>query len=642
MKADGTEFPVEISISRIGTRTRRCSPPTCATSPRASAAEESTRQAGGDRRALQRRDRRRRPATARSSPGTRPPSGSTGGPADEIIGRHIADHRARRTGRARPTSSRARSPRARAVAGHRTVRMRKDGSLVDVSLTLSPILGVRREGGRAWPGSSATSRRRSAIERERVRLLEQETKARLRAEELEQRASFIVEIQAALDSSLELRRGAEAAHPPDRPDARGLVRDPRAGGRRLDPAGRGRPRGPAKASASPGSSSDRYPPDPDDPQGVPGVLRTRRAAARARDHRRAARGRRARRRAPRDHPRARAALGDDRAAARARPDARRDHASCRRSPSACTSEEDLAFASELARRAALSIDNARLHSELAEPQQGARVPGRRERRAGRDARPRRDAAEARRPDAVPFLGDGCMVDLLERERHDPARRVARRRTRRRSRCWSDCGSSTSTSTARTRSRSRCAPGSSSASRRSTEDVHETWTADESLPRRGARLARARGRRRADARARPDAGRDRARLVQRPHGSSDDDVRVVRELARRAAFAVDNARLYGETQLHRRPGSSSSLLPPHLPEIRGVEIAARFRPAGERNDVGGDFYDIFQTRARTAGRSRSATCAARAPTPQRSRRWRATRCARPRSAATTRPTSCCAR
>ena len=38
----------------------------------------------------------------------------------------------------------------------------------------------------------------------------------------------------------------------------------------------------------------------------------------------------------------------------------------------------------------------------------------------------------------------------------------------------------------------------------------------------------------------------------------------------------------------------SLLPPHLPEIRGVEIATRFRPAGDRNDVGGDFYDIFQT------------------------------------------------
>jgi serine phosphatase RsbU (regulator of sigma subunit) len=74
---------------------------------------------------------------------------------------------------------------------------------------------------------------------------------------------------------------------------------------------------------------------------------------------------------------------------------------------------------------------------------------------------------------------------------------------------------------------------------------------------------------------------------------DDDVRVARDLARRAAFAVDNARLYSETE-YIADRLQRSLLPPHLPEIRGVEIAARFRPAGDRNEVGGDFYDIFQT------------------------------------------------
>ena len=31
--------------------------------------------------------------------------------------------------------------------------------------------------------------------------------------------------------------------------------------------------------------------------------------------------------------------------------------------------------------------------------------------------------------------------------------------------------------------------------------------------------------------------------------------------------------------------------PHIP---GVEVAARFRPAGEGYDVGGDFYDVFNT------------------------------------------------
>jgi phosphoserine phosphatase RsbU/P len=37
----------------------------------------------------------------------------------------------------------------------------------------------------------------------------------------------------------------------------------------------------------------------------------------------------------------------------------------------------------------------------------------------------------------------------------------------------------------------------------------------------------------------------------------------------------------------------SLLPPALPSIPGVEVAAAYRPAGEGNDVGGDFYDAFE-------------------------------------------------
>lgn len=38
----------------------------------------------------------------------------------------------------------------------------------------------------------------------------------------------------------------------------------------------------------------------------------------------------------------------------------------------------------------------------------------------------------------------------------------------------------------------------------------------------------------------------------------------------------------------------SLLPPHLPRIPGVETAARYLPAGEGVDVGGDVYDLFPT------------------------------------------------
>jgi sigma-B regulation protein RsbU (phosphoserine phosphatase) len=38
---------------------------------------------------------------------------------------------------------------------------------------------------------------------------------------------------------------------------------------------------------------------------------------------------------------------------------------------------------------------------------------------------------------------------------------------------------------------------------------------------------------------------------------------------------------------------ASLLPPHLPEIFGLEVAARYRPAGHGLEVVGDFYDLFE-------------------------------------------------
>lgn len=64
-----------------------------------------------------------------------------------------------------------------------------------------------------------------------------------------------------------------------------------------------------------------------------------------------------------------------------------------------------------------------------------------------------------------------------------------------------------------------------------------------------------------------------------------------EVARRAAVAIDNARLYRE-RTHIAQTLQRSLLPPELPTIPGFEVAARYRPVGEGNEVGGDFYDLF--------------------------------------------------
>lgn len=73
--------------------------------------------------------------------------------------------------------------------------------------------------------------------------------------------------------------------------------------------------------------------------------------------------------------------------------------------------------------------------------------------------------------------------------------------------------------------------------------------------------------------------------------SPDDVVLVEELARRAAIAVENARLYSQLR-DAATRLQASLLPRTLPDIPGVELAARYLPADQTIDVGGDFYDVF--------------------------------------------------
>jgi PAS domain S-box-containing protein len=70
-----------------------------------------------------------------------------------------------------------------------------------------------------------------------------------------------------------------------------------------------------------------------------------------------------------------------------------------------------------------------------------------------------------------------------------------------------------------------------------------------------------------------------------------DLALAEELARRAAMAVDNARLY--TELSGIADTlQAELLPTEIPDIPGIDVAVRYRAAGELNRVGGDFYDVF--------------------------------------------------
>ncbi len=73
---------------------------------------------------------------------------------------------------------------------------------------------------------------------------------------------------------------------------------------------------------------------------------------------------------------------------------------------------------------------------------------------------------------------------------------------------------------------------------------------------------------------------------------ESDLSLARELGRRAAIAVENARLYAERSLIATI-LQRSLLPPELPEIPGFRLAGLYVAAGEQNEVGGDFYDAFE-------------------------------------------------
>ena len=74
---------------------------------------------------------------------------------------------------------------------------------------------------------------------------------------------------------------------------------------------------------------------------------------------------------------------------------------------------------------------------------------------------------------------------------------------------------------------------------------------------------------------------------------EEDLALVEDLAYRCALAADNARLHRDRS-EIASVLQRSLLPPHLPEIPGVEVGAEYLPVGEANEVGGDFYDLINT------------------------------------------------
>ncbi|MGH3342262.1 MAG: GAF domain-containing protein [Carbonactinosporaceae bacterium] len=72
----------------------------------------------------------------------------------------------------------------------------------------------------------------------------------------------------------------------------------------------------------------------------------------------------------------------------------------------------------------------------------------------------------------------------------------------------------------------------------------------------------------------------------------EDEAILVQLAETASAAIHRNRLYEERKLVAE-ALQRPLRPPVLPPIRGVEVAACYRPFGEGMSVGGDFYDVFE-------------------------------------------------
>ena len=89
----------------------------------------------------------------------------------------------------------------------------------------------------------------------------------------------------------------------------------------------------------------------------------------------------------------------------------------------------------------------------------------------------------------------------------------------------------------------------------------------------------------------------ALYLARPRGAApfgDDDVALAVDLAARAGSAVDNARLFAARTAVAET-LQRSLLPPRLPDVPGLELAARYRPLHAGLEGGGDFYDCYAVR-----------------------------------------------
>jgi PAS domain S-box-containing protein len=85
----------------------------------------------------------------------------------------------------------------------------------------------------------------------------------------------------------------------------------------------------------------------------------------------------------------------------------------------------------------------------------------------------------------------------------------------------------------------------------------------------------------------------------PRRFTADDLGMLRLAAERVALAISHARVY-EREHQIAETLQRSLLPEHLPQLPGLDVAADYRPAAAEAEVGGDWFDVIPIPGGDAG------------------------------------------
>ncbi|HEY1918797.1 MAG TPA: fused response regulator/phosphatase [Streptosporangiaceae bacterium] len=80
-------------------------------------------------------------------------------------------------------------------------------------------------------------------------------------------------------------------------------------------------------------------------------------------------------------------------------------------------------------------------------------------------------------------------------------------------------------------------------------------------------------------------------VAREGVTGEDEMQILRQLTQLAALAVEALRAYAEEHLIALT-LQRSFLPSALPEVPGIALSARYAPASDQAEIGGDFYEAL--------------------------------------------------